>query len=114
VGTCEDIRLAALLHDALEDTRITRHDLAAMGYSDRTLDIVELLTKRDRRPYPEYIASLRGNMDAVAVKIADLEDNLDPERLARLTPEKRARFVAKYTGPLVALRLWIGGDDKRV
>lgn len=103
-----EIKLAALLHDVLEDTPLTRADLHALGYSDRTLDVVELLTQRpdDRRPYAEKVAALiaSGNRDALQVKFADMTQNMDLAGLALLEPERRAHYIAKYTAPLEALR----------
>lgn len=107
-GADLDVRLAALLHDVLEDTTTTRADLAAMGYSARTLDAVELVTQKpgDPRSYPEKIAAIiaSGNRDAITVKLADMSENLDPTGLALLPPERRTYFLAKYAGPIEALR----------
>lgn len=36
------------------------------------------------------------NPIALAVKLADIEDNTAPERTARLEPEVRQRLAAKY------------------
>jgi len=99
---------AALLHDVLEDTSFTRRELEGMGYDERVLDAVALLTqsKDDSRSYAEKIAGLiaTGNRDALLVKFADMSENADPVRLSRLDPETRAKFVEKYTGPLEMLR----------
>ena len=104
----DEVRLAALLHDIIEDTPYTREHLSALGYSRRTLDAVEWVTQKpdDVRPYPEKIAALiaGGNRDALQVKLADMSENADPQRLARLDPESRAHFTRKYTAPLEALR----------
>lgn len=107
-GTDLEIKLAALLHDVLEDTSTTRADLTAMGYTARTLDAVELVTQKpgDPRSYPEKIDAIiaSGNRDAITVKLADMSENMDPAGLALLPPERRAYFSAKYTGPIEALR----------
>ncbi len=107
-GVDDEVRLAALLHDVLEDTPYTREQLSALGYSERTLDAVEWVTQKpgDPRSYPEKIAALiaGGNRDALQVKLADMSENADPERLAKLDPESRAHFARKYTAPLEALR----------
>jgi (p)ppGpp synthase/HD superfamily hydrolase len=104
----EDVRIAALLHDVLEDTDYTRADLLALGFSKRALDAVALVTKvaGDPRSYAGFIDDLlaSGNRDALAVKFADMSENADPDRLARLAPELRARLEQKYTEPLQKLR----------
>ena len=104
----DEVRLAALLHDIIEDTPYARADLAAMGYSTRTLDAVDWVTHTpgDSRPYPEKIAALiaGGNRDALLVKFADMSENADPARLALLDEEKQDYFRRKYVAPLRALR----------
>jgi (p)ppGpp synthase/HD superfamily hydrolase len=111
-GTDIDVRLAALLHDVIEDTPYTREQLAEMGYSARTLDIVDLVTHTgdDMRPYAEMIQAIiaSGNRDAIQVKLADMSENSDPARLALLEPARREHFVEKYTAPLAALRAALG------
>lgn len=104
----DEVRLAALLHDVIEDTAYTREHLAALGYSERTLDAVDLVTQKpgDTRSYPEKIAALiaSGNIDALQVKFADMSENADPMRLARLDADARDHFTRKYAAPLEALR----------
>lgn len=107
-----EVRLAALLHDVLEDTAYSRGDLAALGYSKRTLDVVMLLTQRpgDPRPYTEKIDALiaSGNRDAMQVKLADISENADPQRLAMLGPDMRKQLEGKYTEPKKALMAALG------
>ena len=103
-----EVRLAALLHDVLEDTPHTRQDLLDLGYSERTVAAVEWVTKApdDTRSYPEKIAAIiaGGNRDAILIKFADMSENSDPDRLALLPAERRDYFARKYGGPLDALR----------
>lgn len=107
-GTDEEVRLAALLHDVIEDTRYTRTDLEGLGYSARTLDAVDAVTQMpgDTRPYADKIAALiaGGNRDALLVKFADMSENSDPQRLALLDADSRDYFIRKYAAPLEALR----------
>jgi len=108
VGVDDEVRLAALLHDVIEDTPYTREQLAELGYSERTLTAVDLVTQKpgDTRSYPEKIAAIiaSGNRDALQVKLADMSENSDPVRLALLDPARRDHFVRKYAAPLQALR----------
>ncbi|MBY0428245.1 MAG: hypothetical protein K2Q32_03400 [Alphaproteobacteria bacterium] len=113
-----EVKLAALLHDILEDTHYTRADLSAMGYTKRTLDAVQWVTKvPDDKPkstdpeiyYREYHASIQriinsGNRDAIMIKEADMSENADETRLEKVEPVRRAHFERKYTKPLQALR----------
>jgi len=107
-----EVKLAALLHDVLEDTHFTRSQLSEMGYSDRTLNAVELVTQKsgDERSYAEKIDGIiaSGNRDAIQVKFADMSENTDPVRLAALRPEDRARFEKKYAVPKASLIAALG------
>lgn len=94
-------RHAAWLHDAIEDTDATAEILAARGYSAETIAIVEAVTKPvdGRSTYAQRIDGLiaRGLAGAVRVKIADLTDNLDEDRLAHLPPEFAAAARRRYS-----------------
>jgi len=104
----EDYKLAALLHDVIEDTKYSATDLRARGYNERVIDAVLHLTKVEKIPYLDNIKRIAhcGNKIAIAVKIADNEDNLDPERIARLPANARllTQQIAKYRSSLEILR----------
>src|SRR5262249_56758543 len=89
----ESERLAALLHDVIEDTGHTAADLRAMGYSNEVVEAVLLLSRPngpDRPTYLDWIRSLAasGNRTAIKVKIPDLEHKSPPARVARLPAEQ--------------------------
>jgi (p)ppGpp synthase/HD superfamily hydrolase len=87
----EDCKLGALLHDVIEDTQCTEASLRDLGYPDNIISSVTRLTKPTGVAYLKCIEELAASGDqvAIAVKIADNLDNLDPERLARLPLEKQ-------------------------
>lgn len=87
---------AALLHDVLEDTDLTRDDLISAGIPADVVDVVDAVTKRVGEPPEEYFARVRSDSRAVAVKRADIEDNTDPERTAQLDEGTRSRLASKY------------------
>ncbi len=91
----EDVA-AAWLHDVLEDTDITRDDLRATGIPWKVIDVVELLTRQDGQQPEEYYELIRGNHSARIVKLADIADNTDPNRLVLLDDETIARLTRKY------------------
>lgn len=72
-------RTVALLHDIVEDTRTDLHELYVM-FTAEVVMAVDAITRRDREPYEEYIRRVVEDPLARAVKIADLQDNLDPSR----------------------------------
>ena len=101
----DDFKFAALLHDVIEDTPTTADDLRAMGYSNDVVAAVVRLTKTGDAPYLEVIQGIArsGDVIAIAVKIADNEDNLDPDRLARL-PEEMRGGNEKYRRSIAILK----------
>ena len=97
----DDHLQAALLHDVLEDTETTARDLRDLGYSEATIEIVQLVTRQQsEHPRPSYMDWIRsiaasGNVGAIRVKLADNMHNSDPVRIAALPPEQRD-IVKRY------------------
>ena len=73
-------RMAAVLHDVVEDTAWTLDDLRARGFPGEVLRAVDALTRREGETYEDFIARAAADPVAKRVKIADLEDNLDLRR----------------------------------
>ncbi|MDC8016203.1 HD domain-containing protein [Tahibacter soli] len=89
-GTHE--RMAAVLHDVVEDTSLTFDDLAREGFPAEVIAAVRALTKL---PGEDRIAAAhRAAADPVAraVKLADVADNMDLSRIAAPTDKDRARL----------------------
>jgi (p)ppGpp synthase/HD superfamily hydrolase len=101
----DDEKLVALLHDVIEDTHYTADDLLAMGYPAHVIDAVLMLSKPEGTVYENYIDWLAatGNVLAIKTKIADNEDNLDPERVAKL-PANKMHLPKRYVKSLAVLR----------
>ncbi|MGG7568138.1 HD domain-containing protein [Rhodovulum sp. DZ06] len=97
---------AAWLHDVIEDCGVTEAEILARGYAPAVARIVAAVTKTGPAPYGEWVAGIAASGDAGAmrVKIADLSDNADPARLARLDEADAARLRAKYAGAAETLR----------
>lgn len=94
--TREDCEVAALLHDVIEDTPITAEQLLAMGFSARSIYLVELLTKDKSKPKDEYFVAISEEPLARMIKLADIADNRNRKRVAVLEPEMAARLKKKY------------------
>lgn len=90
------VTAAALLHDVVEDTDITPPALIEAGIPLRVVATVDAVTKRTGEPVESYFERVRADDWAVMVKTADLADNTDPKRLARLDAAMRERLTAKY------------------
>ena len=107
-------KLAALLHDVIEDTGHTRETLSAAGYSDEVLDIVDLVTISDKTiPYPTKIRKIidSGNEGAIRVKFADMSENTSPERMNHLPEEDQLELRQKYAFPYQMLKRAIAEID---
>lgn len=86
----------AWLHDVLEDTSITSHDLQTQGMPAAVVEGVIALTHLPKEPRLTYYSRVKGNSLARLVKMADMAHNASPERLLRLDPDTRARLEQKY------------------
>lgn len=80
-----EIRCAALLHDVIEDTKWSICDLQSNNVRPEVIEAVRVLTKANYttfadaasvQNYEEYLALVKANPIARAVKIADMLDNL--------------------------------------
>lgn len=89
----EAARIAGVLHDVIEDTDCTLDQLRELGYSPAVLDALDRLTHRPGDAYDAYIDRVEASPLARAVKLADLEDNLDVRRLPEVTPRDAERLT---------------------
>jgi guanosine-3',5'-bis(diphosphate) 3'-pyrophosphohydrolase len=97
---CEgEARIVALLHDVVEDSAtVTTDSLFMEGFPSRIVDAVDALTRRkhEGETYAAYIDRVARNPLARHVKLADLADNLRPERIGSLPPEQAASLSKRY------------------
>lgn len=107
----EELMSIAVLHDVIEDSNITFEDLLAFGFSDRVVSTCRLLTHQKGISYPDYIESLRNNIDGLKVKREDLRDNSDITRLKGVTEKDIARMV-KYQQAFLKVEQYIKEIEK--
>jgi len=95
--TCDDEleQTCAVLHDVVKDTSITLEELAKQGFSDKIIEVLDCLTKRDGESYDAYIDRVLTNQTACSVKLADLCDNMDLTRIKNPTDKDEER-IKKY------------------
>ena len=93
---CE--KVAALLHDVVEDTEVTFDELSEFGYPDEIIDILKLLTKPKGADYQEYIDKIVNseNIHAMNVKLSDLRHNMDLSRIKNPTVNDYERVNKRY------------------
>jgi (p)ppGpp synthase/HD superfamily hydrolase len=99
-------RMAAILHDVVEDTPVTLAQLATEGFSKEVLDAVDALTKRPGETRLEAARRAAANPIARVVKLADNAENMDLSRISnptqkdydRLEEYKRVREILIAVG----------------
>jgi (p)ppGpp synthase/HD superfamily hydrolase len=92
-------RMAAVLHDVVEDSAWTLDDLRARGIPHEVVEAVDHLTRRPGESYEAFVERAAAHPVARRVKIADLEDNLDVRRIGNVG-ESDAERLNRY------LRAW--------
>jgi hypothetical protein len=99
-------RIVAVLHDVVEDAGSHGFDLEYLvgrGAPQDIIDAIDALSHRPGEPDEGYWTRVAANRVARAVKLVDINDNTNPERLARLRPHDRERLTAKYARARAAL-----------
>lgn len=77
-------RVAAVLHDVVEDTEWTLEGLRERGFPEEVMEAVDHLTRREGEAYDAFVRRAAAHPVARRVKIADLEDNMDLRRTGRV------------------------------
>ncbi|KQZ31803.1 HD domain-containing protein [Duganella sp. Root1480D1] len=88
-------RMAAVLHDVVEDTTVTLAQLHASGFPAEVVAAIEALTKRRGESRLQAAARAAANPIARVVKLADNAENMDLSRIADPTEKDFAR-VEEY------------------
>ncbi|MFC2099671.1 HD domain-containing protein [Candidatus Bipolaricaulota bacterium] len=85
-------RMAAVLHDVVEDTDMTLEDLAGEGFPEAVIKAVEALTKRKGETRMQAAKRAAANPMARAVKTADVTDDMNLDRIKRPTARDSLRL----------------------
>lgn len=99
----EDAKIVALLHDVIEDSKVTLDDLRLQGFKDEIIEAIDIISGRSGIGYDEYLQSIKDNDLARVVKIQDLIHNSDLSRL-RVVRDKDRNRVKRYEEALEFLR----------
>lgn len=96
MGETEAEKIVGVLHDVVEDTEWTFEMLAAEGFADEIIVAIRCVTKlSEDEEYDHFITRVMTNPIAVKVKMNDLKDNMNPDRLGILTDKDISR-MEKY------------------
>lgn len=99
-GTYE--QMAAVLHDAIEDSDLTPADLDSAGYPPEVIEAIDCLSRRPDEKYPDYIERVAANELARRIKLVDLAENLENNRRSPDAPGNADR-IFEYESALVRL-----------
>lgn len=102
----QNTRIAGLLHDVIEDTSLTFTDLKELNFNEEIIELVKLVTNFTKeKSYHDKITSIieSNNIEAIKLKYSDMSDNANPDRLSKLSEDKRNYFINKYQPELTRL-----------
>jgi (p)ppGpp synthase/HD superfamily hydrolase len=95
-------KIVGVLHDVVEDSDLTLDTLRELGFTEVVVEAIDALTKRSGENYEAYLSRVMSNPIALKVKIADMKDNLDIDRIPHPT-EKDYQRLKKYQTTLPRL-----------
>lgn len=90
--TSEQERIAAVLHDVVEDSEVSLQDLQGEGFQPDVIAAIEALTKRPGESRLQAAARAAADPIARQVKLADNAENMDLSRIANPTARDIARI----------------------
>ena len=113
--TTEHERMAAVLHDVVEDTPATFENLTDIGVPAPVVEAIRLLSKSDGEK--RVVAARRAEQNEVArnVKLADVRDNMNLDRIPNLTEKafKRLEEYKEVEAILLGSGARLAGNDGR-
>lgn len=91
-GENEEQMIVGILHDTVEDTPVTIDMLKDEGFPQPILDAITCITKNKNEDYAHFISRVLQNPLATQVKLYDLEDNMNRDRIPFPTKKDEARY----------------------
>ena len=88
-------KILAVLHDVLEDCEVSRNQLIKEGIPKYLVEKLEILCKGKNEKYFDYIDRIKVDQSTINVKLSDLRDNMNLQRLKEIT-EKDIKRLEKY------------------
>lgn len=105
-GKTYDEKIVGVLHDTVEDCPdITYEYLLEEGFPNDIVFAIECLTKNPPdQDYTEFIRQTERSVLAVAVKLHDLQDNMDLTRFTKPLTDKDLKRLNKYLAAYLYLK----------
>lgn len=96
MNNCSNIetKIVAVLHDILEDTDAAKEDLLEF-LPEYLVDAIVSITKINNEAYEDYLERVSSNYYATQVKLMDLKDNMNLDRLNKIEMKDMKRYL-KY------------------
>ena len=90
-------KIVGVLHDILEDTDCSIPELREVIVHENLIETIQLLTRKQSEKYSEYIDRIINskNINAIEVKLHDIENNMDITRLKSIE-QKDIDRIRKY------------------
>ena len=85
-------KIVALLHDVVEDTRVTLEELKSFGFNDNVIAAIDAISKKAGESTDDYMNRVKNNKLACSVKKADLLHNMDISRLKAVNKKDLERL----------------------
>jgi len=95
----DDERIVGVLHDVIEDCGVTCERLRALGYNENVVEALGYVSKlpEEKGNYEAFVDRIKhGPVLAIKVKLADLADNMDPNRQTA-SSEKNQHRLKRYS-----------------
>ncbi|WP_075810225.1 hypothetical protein [Clostridium perfringens] len=94
--SCPNIesKIVAVLHDVLEDTKTTEEELLSF-LPEYIVNSIVAITKVENEAYEDYLKRVGNNYYATQVKLMDLKDNMNLDRLEKIEMKDMKRYL-KY------------------
>src|SRR5690348_12828064 len=85
----EEAKIVAVLHDVIEDCNPpwSAEKIRAEGFSDTVMAGLAAVTKREGEDYNSFVLRACADPNGRKVKVADLTDNMDLNRISNPTPK---------------------------
>ena len=95
-------KIVAVLHDTVEDTDTSLKMINDI-FGKTISEAVDAISRRPEETVKAYYNRVKSNKLAYRVKILDIKDNLDEERLNLLNEDTQIRLKSFYTKALLSL-----------
>lgn len=84
-------KIVGITHDVPEDTTVSLDDLSRI-FPTNIIVALDALTHREGESYEDYILRVKTNSLATRVKLADLRDNMNKDRIPYPSDRDRKRW----------------------